>query len=403
MIIKNGKTISFVYDGTTSIEKIMKGTLKVYERWEKLFKSGELPLTIKSNGADLVDYKLCGNTYQETRSGKNLLPNNAKDEVANGITFTVNEDKSITINGTNNNAGHSNIFIVTERDNFTLQAGTYYTIASGESGVNTVGYTGTKYITLAAGGMNTFTLEEDTSFASVYVQVGKGKTTNFNNFKVYPIVSTTPITTNEYEEFGAMPSSKFPSEIKTVNGILINKITGENKEKIITYDLQGNELVSIGDVKDESNLVTGVLTKRIGKVVLNGSENIIMDDVYNGIAQFSVSPEMKPLYINDNQTRIISTHFKGVNFNNSWTKDNVITITGTGIRIMTSEYTTVEDFKQLLSENNVTAYYVLAEEKSEVIEQTNIPSFKGMNTLEIDAEIQPSNVEVTYMGKNKDW
>ena len=65
MIIKNGKTISSIYKGSQVIDKIMKGTLVVYESFKNLIASGVPPLTLLNcKGVDLVDYKLYGNSKQ---------------------------------------------------------------------------------------------------------------------------------------------------------------------------------------------------------------------------------------------------------------------------------------------------------------------------------------------------
>lgn len=45
-----------------------------------------------------------GNSYRVDFGGKNILPNTATTQTINGITFTVNEDKTITLNGTSTNA-----------------------------------------------------------------------------------------------------------------------------------------------------------------------------------------------------------------------------------------------------------------------------------------------------------
>ena len=59
MLKFDNKSISSVYDETTSIAKIMKGTLKVYDCWKKLIASGVPPITLqKCKGVDLVDYKI---------------------------------------------------------------------------------------------------------------------------------------------------------------------------------------------------------------------------------------------------------------------------------------------------------------------------------------------------------
>ena len=66
MIIKNGKTISSIYKGSQVIDKIMKGTLVVYESFKNLIASGVPPLTLLNcKGVDLVDYKIFGDSVQD--------------------------------------------------------------------------------------------------------------------------------------------------------------------------------------------------------------------------------------------------------------------------------------------------------------------------------------------------
>ena len=66
MIIKNGKTISSIYKGSQAIGKIMKGTLLVYEGCKKLIASGVPLILFNCKGADLVDYKIYGNSKQDS-------------------------------------------------------------------------------------------------------------------------------------------------------------------------------------------------------------------------------------------------------------------------------------------------------------------------------------------------
>ncbi len=66
MIKNNNNSFSTVYDEITSIGKIYKGTLKVYEGWRNLISSGVPPLTLlKSGDKDLIDYKIHGNSVQD--------------------------------------------------------------------------------------------------------------------------------------------------------------------------------------------------------------------------------------------------------------------------------------------------------------------------------------------------
>ena len=66
MIKINDKTIASIYSEEKVIEKIYKGTLKVYEAWKNLIASGVPPLKLLNcKGADLVDYKIYGESEQD--------------------------------------------------------------------------------------------------------------------------------------------------------------------------------------------------------------------------------------------------------------------------------------------------------------------------------------------------
>ncbi len=68
-----------------------------------------LPEQIKKAGdeADYIDYE----EQKQHRVRKNLLPNTATSQTINGVTFTVNSDRSITCNGTANASAPSVLYI----------------------------------------------------------------------------------------------------------------------------------------------------------------------------------------------------------------------------------------------------------------------------------------------------
>jgi len=117
------------------------------------------------------------------------------------------------------------------------------------------------------------------------------------------------------------------------------------------------------------------LNKQIDKVVLNGSEESWRRvDIYQGISQFEVLAN-DVLYANDSVIRTLSNFFKGIPYNNSWAYDKSITSVYTSrLRVMTSMYSSVDDFKTWLSTHNTTAYYVLATPTYEEIEDTTLLS-----------------------------
>ena len=156
-----------------------------------------------------------GKSTQTTRSGKNLLPDYFEtDRTVNGINYIYNSNGTYNVNGTAS-GGNGVLFLVDSvgRNDkpIMFSAGTYYTL---KSSVSLIGYTGSKYINLANNTTNSFTLSEDTTFTRIYLQVANGK--SVNDVIAYPIISTSPITINDYEKYGVSPSPDYPSEIESV-------------------------------------------------------------------------------------------------------------------------------------------------------------------------------------------
>jgi len=166
---------------------------------------------------------LHGETNQATRSGKNLLNVTATSKTQNGITFTINADKSITINGTNTGTG--TLFFRIGAD-FTVPAGNY-TLCNKNATV-----TDNMFIFYDDGNsftrknISNATLETET-IIKPYIKVVSGAT--INNQTVYPMIvqgTYTEDTIGDYEPYGASPSPGFPSEIENVEGKNLYEIKG---------------------------------------------------------------------------------------------------------------------------------------------------------------------------------
>lgn len=146
------------------------------------------------------------------------------------------------------------------------------------------------------------------------------------------------------------------------------------------------------------------------KLVFKGNENWNLDDIYNGIAQFSLS--VNAVYINEYDTviRTMSNYFKGVGFDSSWLIDNCVTIRkNSRVRIMISKYTTVEQFKTWLKSKYdegtpVIVYYKLAtpkrlpftEEQKEIEKElNNARTYKNVTNIYTTDEVSPA-IELNY-------
>lgn len=135
------------------------------------------------------------------------------------------------------------------------------------------------------------------------------------------------------------------------------------------------------------------------KIILMGQENWKLDNIYQGIYQYSFQPPKSAIY-NDNTKNIESNYFRGIAFQpESWKKDNCITMYTTSnvryIRIMTSQYTTVDEIKAFLKSkydegNPVIAYYKLntptnldltAEQKSIQSQLTDMTLYQGVTNI----------------------
>ena len=131
---------------------------------------------------------------------KNLLKNTAKTSTISGVTFTVNDDKSVTANGTNSTSNYTNIIVFKGE----LEGGTY-TLTGAVSdafrirlgmGTSADGYG--SYVGVDRGNGYTFTVAEKALY-TVTCQVESGKTASNVIFK--PMLRYADITDDTYEPY----------------------------------------------------------------------------------------------------------------------------------------------------------------------------------------------------------
>lgn len=195
----------------------------------------DAPIDIKLDPSELS---------QETTTGKNLCPNNLTNGTKYGITFTHNEDGTITINGTATDNIEKIIM-----ENLVLNAGTYY--FSGLTGYTTdqiyINFSG---IVNVFNGVESRTLsEQKTTTAKFLIKSG----TSFNNVKVYPMIATTNDTTWEKYSGGIpAPNPTYPSDIHVISGD--NSIVVSNSDNTLSQvkplTLGDIEYCKIGNYQD---------------------------------------------------------------------------------------------------------------------------------------------------------
>lgn len=196
--------------------------------------SGESIDLDDSSGARFKKFGVGGNHSQETREGYNILdlgkkPYNEQASSLNGATVT-QKNGILTIdamNATDLVTVKSVWKSYTDSTSIKMQKGNYYTpltlnISKVESGESVGQKTGN------------FTLEEDCVCTQWFYNVGKGKKIEL------PLFISNNQNKTAYEPYGAMPSLKFQSEIKTVkdnvNEVVCNKNLQKNKWENKTSD-----------------------------------------------------------------------------------------------------------------------------------------------------------------------
>ena len=175
-----------------------------------------------------------GNSRQETREGYNKLPYPYSESTAtkNGITFTVNEDGTIKVNGTPTADTYFYLYTgkISDFKNIAELNGKKVKITQSPTGTNS-----TYYLSMYNFGNDSksvYTQGRDSSYVTVDNQ---GQNVNIalcvksgyvaNNLVISPMILLEGETSTAYEQYGAMPSIEFESEIEAVgdNKNLFNK------------------------------------------------------------------------------------------------------------------------------------------------------------------------------------
>ena len=197
-----------------------------------------------------------------------------KTETKNGVTYKINEDCSITVNGTPTDYTSFNLL------NMSLKAGTYK-FTDGLNSNNVFLQTLGNFQETSQN--NTFSLAEDGK-ATVYLVILVGAPT-LNNATLYPMIYE-GTEDKPYEQYGVSPSPDYPSEIKTVGS---NENLLENKA--ITQTING---VTFTVNKDGSIMANGTATtnttfkinndivpKNISNLILSGCPNNGSESTYD--------------------------------------------------------------------------------------------------------------------------
>ena len=234
--------------------------------------------------------------------GKNLLKNTAISKTESGLTFTVNDDKSVTINGTSKERKGIRIL-----DSVTLPVGRYILSHGVDSHVNLTpvmyvqknNNNNITYISIDAGKEKEFTVEQgDVINATIECRFAN---ISANNITFYPMIRAcdengNPIGDDTYESY-----KETSSTIQTPNGLAgIPVDSGGNYT-----DANGQQWVCDEIVKYADG--SGEYIQRVKEIVFDGTEAISASGTgFNDYLAFNYGTKDKKL---NEWTKVISNAF----------------------------------------------------------------------------------------------
>lgn len=212
----------------------------------------KIKFNIEDNDLQKIRFnKAYGESQQATRSGKNFLENTGVSNTSNGVTFTINDDKTILVDGNNDGTANSQFII----NNYSLKAGTYISNGCPSGGSSTTYRLAIQktsdwsILGLDTGsGSEQFTIDEATKI-QVAIFIQKGQT--ISNLLFKPMIRLSSIIDDTYEQYGVMPSPDYRSKIENIEGRNIL----QNKQK--TQTING---VTFTVNKDKSVSIKGTVT-----------------------------------------------------------------------------------------------------------------------------------------------
>ena len=184
---------------------------------------------------------------------------------------------------------------------------------------------------------------------------------------------------------------------QNVVGYCIPVVTsGVNRESLITNIYLDEPLRKIGDYADVIDFERGVVERKIGKVVFDGSD----DELWFYYSQAGVSQKYIRIDVIGAST-VLSDKLKSISiFQRPYEYDSIYSGgSPPNIAINSEIPNSSVEWRNWLSENPITAYYVLAEPTTKTLALPKIPTFSGTTIISTDTEVEPSDIEITYKSR----
>lgn len=182
-------------------------------------------------------------------------------------------------------------------------------------------------------------------------------------------------------------------------------------QEVANIDLKGNELCSLPNgTKDELVIENNraKINKKIGKVVLNGSNDenwLLADNNQRFRTDSNYIPKLSNIKINkadvsNNLTYAFSNYYTVATQNDVKPRSNQMGFSQWGdpkFLYLPADYNTVDEFKIWLSTHNTEVYYELETPYEVDLGEIDMPAtFEGVNNITIDSDLNP-NIKIDYI------
>lgn len=309
--------------------------------------------------------------------GKNMLNNIAVTKTINGVTFTVNNDKSITANGT------ATADAIISVGNFKPKPNKTYIFTSNSKTLSNSEYWRAFSYIENIDGVNTwrsdspnnnysyeFTpLTDTTLYNNIYIESGM----TVNNLKFYPMIRPAEVTDDTYEPYQGETTATIPTEAPLYEGDYI-------------------EVYADG---------SGKLVRAMAEVVFDGSSDegwrALGDNVYQTANTICGNANF-PMW--NQKTKQKSTHFSvGAAYQAG---NDCFSINNSGnMAFRYNSTTTLDEFVAWLQSNPITVVYELAEPTEIELTAEQVAEFKKLYTFEpITNVVCDGEVEMIYFRNN---
>lgn len=263
-----------------------------------------------------------------------------------------------------------------------------------------INFVDNKYLPLAQYRINTTPIIDD----MINIEYTHIKITNaletLSNTKEKPIKSvilkgSTKYRDNDTQE--VLDTFKDGRNLELVSAkklILKTSNKGGTKTNILTVSSDAT-LRKIGTVQDEFNALTGEITERIGEIILNGSEDWIVDSDTNSTrSAFTLAHNgMMKKY-----EAILCDKYKPTTGKQGGTVYGYVYIGGSGINLYEEPNMSLDTFKAKLASNPITIQYPLVTESTKTVDLSIInQNGNNINTLNTFSDITCIEIKSEYI------